>query len=287
MNLSYAVRNTIALVVTLIIMAGGSWLYLNFFQKPEIEELNKVIQQKKNDLNSKRTIVDGYPALVEAWEQANASIASNTKALYPNRNPDAVFDFLTLLNSGNSIISYDFTYADTVLNNQYGMITTTINGNSTYRAFVNYLNKLENSQLINKVQDMNLLYNDRAENYNEVIFTFQIESLYERAGLELGIEPERSIRMLPEVSVNNPFYPLIRTTFDENINNLPNVESSRLVGLNASRIFLVNQDGRIVTLRVGDVVYLGKLQAIYPQQRKAEFLLNKGGITEIVTLQVN
>ncbi|MEX2368057.1 MAG: hypothetical protein WD510_01005, partial [Balneolaceae bacterium] len=65
-----------------------------------------------------------------------------------------------------------------------------------------------------------------------------------------------------------------------------NIESSRLIGISSSRIFLRDQNGRLVNLSVNDRVYLGSLEAIDVQEGRATFRLNKGGIIEAVTLEV-
>jgi len=284
--MSYALRNTIILLVTLFIIIGGEWAYIQFFQKPELEKLEESLQQKQSDLNSKLSIVSGYEDLVNTYERAVERIESYDKALYESNNPDDVYDYLNKINTGNSFLTYDYLYSDSIIYDQYGAITSDLSGSGSYASLVNFINKLENSKLINKVSNVNISSAGTPENYNEVSFSFTLNSLYERVQVLEDIDTENIIRTNPEVSTYNPFYPLIRDTFEPNDEGLLNVETSRLVGLSGNKVFAIDQNGNLVTLREGDRVYLGTLQSIDITARTATFQLNKGGIIESITLEV-
>jgi len=284
--MSYALRNTIILLVTLFIIIGGEWAYIQFFQKPELEKLEESLQQKQSDLNSKLSIVSGYEDLVNTYERAVERIESYDKALYESNNPDDVYDYLNKINTGNSFLTYDYLYSDSIIYDQYGAITSDLSGSGSYASLVNFINKLENSKLINKVSNVNISSAGTPENYNEVSFSFTLNSLYERVQVLEDIDTENIIRTNPEVSTYNPFYPLIRDTFEPNDEGLLNVETSRLVGLSGNKVFVIDQNGNLVTLREGDRVYLGTLQSIDITARTATFQLNKGGIIESITLEV-
>lgn len=82
------------------------------------------------------------------------------------------------------------------------------------------------------------------------------------------------------------FYPLIHN-IPPNTEGLINVEQSRLIGLTAEKIFLMDQAGTLRELQVGDEVYLGSLSSINQQTQSAVFVLNKGGIVEEYALQLH
>lgn len=284
--MSYALRNTIILLVTLFVIVGGEWAYIQFFQKPELEKLEESLQQKQSDLNSKLSIVSGYEDLVTTYERAVQRIESYDKALYESNNPDDVYDYLNKINTGNSFLTYDYIYSDSIIYDQYGTITSELSGSGSYSSLVNFINKLENSKLINKVSNVNISSAGNSENYNEVSFSFTLNSLYERVQVFEDVDTENIIRTNPEVSTYNPFYPLIRDTFPPNEEGLLNVETSRLVGLSGRKVFIIDQNGNLITLEEGDRVYLGTLQSIDINAKTATFQLNKGGITESIILEV-
>jgi hypothetical protein len=80
--------------------------------------------------------------------------------------------------------------------------------------------------------------------------------------------------------------PLILNSVPANLDNLINIESSRLIGITSTRVFLIDQFGNTQILKPGDKVYLGFLEEINIQDREVIFNLDKGGIKELFTLKV-
>lgn len=83
---------------------------------------------------------------------------------------------------------------------------------------------------------------------------------------------------------HNPFYPLVRESLPPNKQGLVDVEKSSLRALTPSMAFVEDQAGKLITLGVGDKVYLGYLTEVNAAANVARFTLNKGGIVETVTL---
>ncbi len=83
---------------------------------------------------------------------------------------------------------------------------------------------------------------------------------------------------------HNPFYPLVRESLPPNKQGLVDVEKSSLRALTPSMAFVEDQAGKLITLGVGDKVYLGYLTEVNAATNVARFTLNKGGIVETVTL---
>lgn len=284
--MSYAVRNTIILFVTLFIIGGAAYAYIEFIQSENLTELEATLREKKNDFNSKKATSDSYPELKALYDKATEIVDNYDKALYQTDNPDDVYDYLNELSSGNSLVYFGYTFSDSLPQEQYGVLRSRVNGIGRYTNLVRFVNKLENSQLINKVINLNINPVSGSEEYSEVSFGFILESYYSRGadgGMSRGPAPFSS---LSGVSTHNPFYPLIRATVPPNEDNLVNIESSRLIGLSGNRIFIIDQNGTMTTLSTGDKVYLGTLQSIDTSNRTATFNLNKGGITELFTLEI-
>ncbi|HBX65096.1 MAG TPA: hypothetical protein DEG32_02695, partial [Balneolaceae bacterium] len=182
----------------------------------------------------------------------------------------------------------DFVFMDSTRQDQYGILRADINGYGNYENVVNFINKIENSQLLNKVTGLSLTPpgGSAVEELRDITFGFTLESYYERISIQEGLQRTDQLVLDENVSTYNPFFPLIRTVIEPNEDNLVNIEQSRLIGLTGSRIFIVDQGGNVNSLRKGDNVYLGKLESIDLNSKSATFNLNKGGITELVTLEI-
>lgn len=284
--MSYAVRNTIILLVTLFIIIGLGAAYSQIYLKNKINDLENELSAKQSDLNSKQNINADYAELITTYEAALNVIENYDKVLYESNKPDNVFDFLNKINEfeGNKIF-FDFVYSDSIPDNEYGILESSIVGFGSYGAVVDFINSIEHSQLLNKVSEVVISPPRAEDDINDVNFSFILESYYQKTAILDSVSTEFAILKDSEVSRFNPLYPLILPSVPNNTEGLINVSSARIIGVTGSRVFL-SEGGKVISLKVGDKVYLGYLESIDIQQKKATFNLNKGGIQEVVTLEV-
>lgn len=284
--MSYALRNTIILLVVLSLLCGSGWAYFKFVQETQIEQLTTSLDRKTRDYNNKRQIADGLPLLQQQFDEAQQFINNFDKTLFKNNNPDNVFKFLSDINIGSDRIQFNFVFADSSVQNQYGIINSNITGEGDFNSVYNFINRIENSQPVQKIENIVLTPIGQVGSYNRVSFSFTLRSYYDRVKMFTNAEsasPFIARRIVS--SERNPFFPLIRDV-EPNLDGLVNAEASRLVGISGNSIFLINQEGRMINLNLNDRVYLGYLESINIQQGRATFRLNKGGIIEVVTLEV-
>lgn len=282
--MSYGLRNTIILLVVLTTFVAGGWSYLYFYQQPKIKTLKSKVEKTRQELQSKQQIADQYPVLVKRYDKATEFFNNYNKALYANNNEDNVFDFLNTVNRSSSYTDFTFNFQDSTKHGKFGTMTMKISGSGYYRNFVNFVRQIELSKPLNKISGITISPINDLDSYGKVNFDFTIQSYYDRVKL-LG-KPDLAITNNKLGSVYNPFFPLIRD-IKHNDENLINVEQSKLLAVSGNRAFLLDQDGRMQTLTKGDNVYLGQLSSIDLEQGAASFTLNKGGIIDQVTLQVN
>ncbi|MDZ7660295.1 type 4a pilus biogenesis protein PilO [Fodinibius sp.] len=282
--MSYGVRNTIILLVVLTIFIVGGWAYIYFFQQPKLEDLAQNVKQTQQELNQKQQKADQLPMLENQFKEATKFFNNYNKGLYPNSNEDNVYDFLERVSTGSAYTEFTFSFSDSTTYNQYGVISMQVTGQGYYRNFINFLRQIELSKPLNKVSEVTVNPINELDSYGKVNYRFSLESFYDRVKL-LG-EADLTIHDNLLGSVYNPFYPFIRSV-KENENNLVNVENSELLAISSNKIFLLDQQGIMQRLTEGDEVYLGRLSSIDIDEGTASFTLNKGGIVERITLQVN
>lgn len=282
--MSYGLRNTIILLTVLILFVGSAWSYIYFFQQPEIEELEQEVEAKQTELNEKQQIADQYPDVKEQFEQASDYLENFDKSLYRDSNEDRVYHFLNTISNGSAYTDFTFSFSDSTTSDTHGEISMQVTGEGYYRNVVNFIRRIELSDPINKLEEIQINPINNLESYGKVNFTFTLKSLYDR---EAGFE-NTSMAVTDDIlgSVYNPFFPLIRDV-EENEDNLINVESSSLIAVSGNRVFLLDQSGMLRKLTPGDEVYLGELKSLNVDRGSATFVLNKGGIIEQVNLRVN
>lgn len=284
--MSYAIRNTLILLVTLLIILGSGFIYNTFFLKGRIEALEQEVVTKRKDLTSKQNINYQFEEINKTYQSALRILANYDKALYPSNKPDDVYDFLNSVNmEGGNMITYDYVFRDSVPEGQYGILSSSVTGFGEFNSFVDFVNRIENSQLLNKVMALTVSPGRQEDGLTSVNFSFDLESYYQKTELFDSVKIANRIEMDDRISTYNPLYPLIQPTVPPNDQGLVNVEASRMIGLTSNRVFLSTADG-IVSLKTGDKVYLGNVGSIDLRSRSATFNLNKGGIQELVTLEV-
>ncbi|MDX1638270.1 MAG: type 4a pilus biogenesis protein PilO [Balneolaceae bacterium] len=282
--MSYALRNTLILSLVFVLITGGGWSYIYFIQKPELSRLESQISERRTELSNKQSTANQYETLSRQLENARYYIRNYDKALYETSNEDRVFDFINRLNTGSATTDFTFTFQDSTIQGLFGIINMNISGEGYYRNVVNFVRKIEYSKPNNKINNLNISPLNDLENYGRVNFNFQLSSYYSRE--QRAELPEMTIASSEVLgSVYNPFFPLIRDV-QPNEEGLTNVENSSLVALSSNKVFLIDQNGNMQRLQVGDQVYLGRLETVNLDQQSATFELNKGGIIEHVTLEV-
>jgi Tfp pilus assembly protein PilO len=281
--MSYALRNTLILLLALIIIYGAGYAYMHYFQKEEIEQLEGRVATLENRLNQDTQTAELVPMLREQYDQASEFIENYDKSIFRNNNPDEVFRFLTLLNQMSNL-NFNYVFRDSSVTADYGIIRSEITGSGTYAGLMRFMNAIENSEPVQKINEVTITPVGSPGEFQNVNFTFHVRSKYDSQRIfNLDRTPGISTRNVS--SAHNPFFPLIRTP-DPNVDNLPDVDNSRLIGLTPTAVYLRSQDGRMVTLRPNDRVYLGRLESIDARRGRATFRLNRGGIIDVVTLEV-
>ncbi|MGD8749553.1 MAG: hypothetical protein PVI44_13900 [Balneolaceae bacterium] len=282
--MSYGLRNTIILLVVLATFVVGGWSYLYFYQEPRVKKLETEVEKTRQELQSKQEKADQYPMLLKRYKKATNFFNNYNKALYATNNEDNVYDFLNTVSSGSAYTDFTFNFQDSTSQGKFGTMQMSITGEAYYRNFINFVRQIELSKPLNKIGGISVNPIDQLDSYGKVDFKFTLKSFYDRVKL-LG-KPDMVIKNDILASVYNPFFPLIRSV-KTNEDNLINIEASKLLAVSGNKAFLLDQEGKMQTLRKGDEVYLGKLTSINLNKGAASFTLNKGGIIDRVTLQVN
>lgn len=285
--MSYGLRNTIILLITLFLILGIGFIYSEFILDRKLNNLKDSITLKRNDLNSKQNINIQFNELNERYKAALEVMGNYDKILFSSNKPDDVYDFLNRVNAaGGYEINFDYAFSDSSPNIDYGIINSSIAGSGEYRALTDFVNRIEHSQLLNKINNLTISPARQEKELTKVNFSFNLESYYEKTSVFDSLNKDVTIALDSDISTFNPIYPLIQPTIPSNVKGLTDVRASKIIGMTNKKVFLRNQDGRIISLGIGDDVYLGKLISIDSKNKSAIFNLDVGGIEEVITLEV-
>lgn len=283
--MSYALRNTLILLATLLLLGVGGWIFLRFSFAQEILEQESLINQKENEVSRLSATADNFTQVQEMNIAIRFELENHNKELLPSSNVATVYEFLDRVNRGSAYTTMNFAFRDSVRNNDHGMLQVRLDGDGTYRALFNFLTILEQSKPIVRVTDIRLApEGSNRESLNRVRYEMNVDFYYARGGTQT--DPEMLVRTSVPRRLYNPFYALVHEV-PPNEDNLPDIERSRLVGLVRSGAYIIDQANELRFIPVDGPVYLGSMLRVNMNEQTAEFRLNRGGIRDLVVLRIN
>lgn len=282
--MKYSIRNTLILLTTLLLMLGGGYFYVETAFTEDIEAA-------RADLNEKQTTARSLQETAEMFSMAQANYndilytrLNFPKELFPSHNSSRLYQYLQELNSDLSFTGLNYSLNDSTLNEDHGVINVTVQGEGLYENLTNFIYRIEYSRPLIQIETVQIDNISEPERLDRVNFQLEMGAFYRR-----GTWTEHRSDLVRADALgsipHNPYYPLIHPV-PPNTENLPDVDNSHLVVLTASRAHIVDQNGALQRLSIGDRVYLGELSSINLQQGEAVFSLNRGGIRDRVVLNL-
>jgi hypothetical protein len=282
--MSYALRNTLVLLATLVILIAGGWLYLSYVVNPTVTQQTSLISSKTRENTQLVAKADNFLVVQDRHTRKFYELKNHNKELLADNNVATVYDFLRSVNRGLAYTSMNFSLRDSVLNRDHGIIRVQLDGEGSYRGLFNFLSILEQSKPITKITELRLAPKTALDELNRVQYLMNVEFYYARGTSEST--PDLLINTNIAPRIYNPFYPLVHGIPD-NTEGLTDVERSRLIGLERNGAYIVDQNNRMRLITVGSQVYLGTLIRVNMNEETASFRLNKGGIVDVVVLKIN
>jgi hypothetical protein len=280
--MKYSIRNTLILILTLLLLAGGGWLYVQNKFNDDIEQAMIEQEQLNTELAEFENSAEHFTAVQTSYNEALHVRLNHPKELFLTHSSSNLYNYLQELNRDISFTGLNYTFRDSVRNSDHGIINVEIRGEGRYENLVNYLYRLEYSRPLVKIQSVQLDNITDYERLDNVNFQINLGAYYRRGEWSDYIAQLEASGPLGRIS-HNPYYPLIHEV-PPNEDNLPEVENSRIAVLTSSRAHIVDQTGSMQRLNIGDRVYLGRLSGINVQRGEAVFELNRGGIRDRVVL---
>jgi hypothetical protein len=288
--LSYALRNSIVLVVlVLIVVIAGGYIW-GVRQPAKIDELQVRIDQLDREIARIPGLIAEYNRLTEALEDQRHRWEGRSKDIPQVDITGQTYDFFnrSIDNSGG-YVKLDMIYGGMQQQDRYGYNIYNLRGEAPFPVFYRFLWYLENSRRLYRLHQVNLRGVETRDTETEmprlmVTFEMQLRGFFTDVAELHTSTASRPVR--PNVLAFNPFQPLILSDIPPNIDNLIEAERSELRAVLPDKAILIDHTGEIRTIRVGDQVYLGYVTSLNPELSKVEFILNKGGIIERFNLYI-
>ncbi|MCC5942375.1 MAG: hypothetical protein JJU37_12620 [Balneolaceae bacterium] len=282
--MKYGIRNTLILIFTLLLLAGGGYFYIENRFSEDIEMEKQRTEELRSELQDVQQSAGMFTSAQANYNTALYTRLNHPKELFRSHNSGNLYNYLQELNRDISFTQLNYSLSDSVLQNDHGIINVNIQGEGRYENLVNFLYRMEYSRPLIQVRTVQLDNITDLERLDRVNFQVSIGAYYRRGdwtNYQAELEPSGPLGQI----LHNPYYPLIHEV-PANVDNLPNVDDSRLVVLTGTRAHILDQTGTLQRLTVGDRVYLGRLASINMNRGEAVFELNRGGIRDRVVLSL-
>ncbi len=287
--MSNKVKNTIIILIIFIAIVLGSVFYNFVFQKAKINDRQKKIKDLKlyqldtESLNQQLSLLKKRVAELD-------SILANRKYNIPyNLSQAAFFNFVNKVSYGFSSHSYvniEFNEIDTGTN--FTIYHYSLSGIAEFNDLIKLVYAIEESKQLKKIETVELTNNVKVDSDGipHYLVTYKFNaSVYYSDDNRFYVSDLKENAIVPNPAYDF-FYPLIRNEIPPNNDKLLDVQSAQLLALIPDGAFLVDASGNTYLLWEGDQVYLGYLTNINYQNNEVNFVLNKGGIIENITLKL-
>ncbi len=164
-----------------------------------------------------------------------------------------------------------------------------LTGNGFFNEVFRLIYSIEQSKELKKITTVNLGNVIKADEDNVPLFLVSFEmnaKVYFSSDSRFAPKDfvENDLRTGP---IYDAFYPLIRNEIPPNVDELLDVQNGKLLALIPEGAFIADSKGNTYLVWEGEQVYLGYLTKIDYEENNVSFILNKGGIIEKVTLELD
>ncbi|PIS27829.1 MAG: hypothetical protein COT43_08565 [Candidatus Marinimicrobia bacterium CG08_land_8_20_14_0_20_45_22] len=289
----YEIRNSLILAVFLVIMGLSGHFLINMkfgndFTK--IEQELKTKQDRLAQLQKSFSELNGYE---KQLNQISDQLKYYPKTILPEQTIHQTYRYLEEIDRYGTFFNFRFNLLGVKRKDNVSTASYELAGEGNFPKAMRFVRRMEYGSPLYKIESLSLKKKSSklpTEKTSEAdleivvrlngIFFTQIKNPDLMAlGPYASFQPQ-------EFSVFDPFKPLILNYLPPNIGNLINIENSRLIALTANVAFIQDQQGTVKQVKIGGEIYLGYLSKIDLDKGEAQFLMNRGGITDTYILQL-
>jgi hypothetical protein len=291
--MTYEVRNSIVLLIFLILIGAGGAVLLNMkfgqnFTKFEQELKAKNDQLKK--LQETFAQIDGY---AKQLKQNTDRLKYYPKVILPEQTIHQTYRYLEEIDRYGTFFNFRFNLVEVQRKDNVSKASYDLSGEGDFPKFIQFIRRLEYGSPLYKIESLRLK-KKISKSPAEKTTDGDLEIALRLNGVFFAQTEKPDLMALgPYADTNSelysyldPFQPLILDYLPPNTENLINVENSRLVALTANSAFIQDQQGAVREIKVGGAVYLGFLSKIDLNKGEALFLMDRGGISDMYVLQL-
>jgi len=287
--MSGKLKNTIIMVIILVLLVLGGGAYNFIYQKAKINDRQKKIKALKLYQLDTEALNQQFALLSKRVAELDSVLANRRYNIPHTLSQSNFFEFVNKVDYRFSPYPYvNVEYNETETSNNFVVYVYTVNGIAEFNDLVELIYAIEESKQLKKIQSIELSNNVKvdADATPHYLITYKFKVRVFFSNDERFYVKDIKENMLNPNPAFDIFYPLVRNEIPPNKEKLLDVQSAQLLALIPDGAFFSDASGNTYLLWEGDKVYLGYLTNINYQNNEVYFVLNKGGLIENVTLKL-
>ena len=282
-------RSTLALLglLLLIVLVVGTYIFM--FQRSDLNEKNDKLKELNANSYDPVELADRYDKLKIRSAILDSVLQSRKFNIPKDLSSIKFYNFMNNVVSNfsdHTEINIEFVKREQA--KEFFFYEYKITGSGFYNELFQLVYSIEQSKELKKIINLTMGNMIKTDEEGMPMFLVSFE-------MNTQVYFSNDNRFAPEVFVENDlrtgpiydaFYPLIRNEIPPNIDELLDVQGSKLLALIPEGAFIADTHGNTYLIWEGEQVYLGYLTKIDYEENTVSFILNKGGIIEKITLEL-
>lgn len=276
----------------MVFLVSAIGVYVTFFFQPKKIEQNtkeaaKITAQLQDNTEQMNAINENQMKLRETLHRWNNRVKEISESDVSSQTYGYLSDIID--ESGAQQLKMNLSLTGTREEGTIGYNTYKITGSSEFPNVFRFIWLLENGRKLYKISSLSLRSDEVGSDSLEapqisIAYDMEINAYFTKE-TTLGM-PVMRPDSTPQPIMSNPFQPSVFRKTPANVRNLVDVDKITVKATANGKALVMNEAGKLVTLQVGDEVYLGKVSNIIPKDGVVEFTLNDGGIIQTKRLKI-
>jgi len=281
--------STLSVLALLIIILVAGGIYIFVVQRGDISERQEKLDELNKNVYDPVELDNRYQEMERKSAELDSILANREFNIPQNISSIKFYNFINnIVANFPKETTVNVEYLRQAPDKEFFFHEYKLTGGGNYNDVYKMVYAIEQSKelkKINKLSLTNLVKTDKEVPLFLVNFEL-IAQVYFSSDNRFA-PAEYAENNLGTGPIYDAFYPLIRNEIPPNVDNLLDVQGARLLALIPEGAFVADTKGNTYLVWEGEQVYLGYLTKIDYDNNTVSFILNKGGIIEQVSLQLD
>jgi len=282
--------STLSVLALLIIILVAGGIYIFVVQRGDLSERQEKLAELNKNVYDPVELSNRYLELEKKSAELDSILANRKFNIPQNVSSIKFYNFVnSIVSNFPSETTVNIEYLREAPDKEFFFHEYKLTGGGNFNDVYKMIYAIEQSKELKKIGKLSLSNLVKTSDDEIPLFLVNFELIAQ-------IYFSSDNRFAPAELVENnlstgpiydAFYPLIRNEIPPNLDNLLDVQGARLLALIPEGAFVADNKGNTYLVWEGEQVYLGYLTKIDYDNNTVSFILNKGGIIEQVTLQLD